>query len=362
MLRRACSAVLVFGLLALVAASPAAARVRNAYVITNLVSDQPGMATTTDPALVNPWGLVASATSPWWVADNVPGLSTLYNGAGAKIPLEVSVPGGPTGVVFNTPGTGFVVTDGTNSGPARFIFATMAGEIRGWNPAVNPPPGGGTSTQTEVGADRSDVEAVYTGLAFATPAAGSRLYAADFNNARVDVFDSSFGLLTLPGAFVDPGLPAGYAPFGIQTIGGRILVAYAKVEPGTDEEEAGVGLGFVDAFDTDGAFLGRIASRGQLNAPWGLAMAPNTFGRFKGDLLVGNFGNGQINAYHMGADGQYFHDGRLRMSSGKIIAIDGLWALQFGNNAGAGSADSLFFTAGPEEETEGLFGKIDPAP
>jgi uncharacterized protein (TIGR03118 family) len=357
MLRRACSAVLVFALLALVAASPAAARVQNAYVLTPLVSDEPGVAPTTDPALVNPWGLVASSSSPWWVADNIPGLSTLYTGAGAKVPLEVSVPGGPTGVVFNG-GTGFVVTEGAASGPARFIFATMAGEIRGWNPAV---PAAG-STQTEVGADRSDVEAVYTGLAIDSPTAGTRLYAADFHNARVDVFDSSFGLVTLPGAFTDPKLPAGHAPFGIQTIGDRVLVAYAKVDPATGEEEAGIGLGFVDAFDLDGAFIGRVATRGHLNAPWGLAMAPATFGRFQGDLLVGNFGDGQINAYRERPNGRFTHEGRLRMPGGKVIAIDGLWALQFGNNGTAGSADSLFFTAGPDEETHGLFGKIEPAP
>ncbi len=361
MLRRACSAVLVFGLLALVAASPAAARVRNAYVVTSLVSDQMGVALTTDPALVNPWGLVASSTSPWWSADNVPGLSTLYNGAGAKVPLEVSVPGGPTGIVFNG-GTGFTVTDGTNSGPARFIFATMAGEIRGWNPTVNPPPTPGNSTQTEVGADRSDVDASYTGLAIDSATAGTRLYAADFHNARVDVFDSAFGLVTLPGAFIDPRLPAGYAPFGIQTIGDQVLVAYAKVDPATGDEEAAVGLGFVDAFDTDGGFMGRVATRGHLNAPWGLAMAPDTFGRFKGDLLVGNFGDGQINAYRERPNGRFTHDGRLRMPGGKVLAIDGLWAIQFGNGAGSGSADSLYFTAGPDDETHGLLGKIDPAP
>jgi uncharacterized protein (TIGR03118 family) len=175
------------------------------------------------------------------------------------------------------------------------------------------------------------------------------------------VFDSSFGLLTLPGAFVDPKLPAGYAPFGIQTIGDHILVAYAKVDPATGEEEEGVGLGLVDAFDTDGAFVGRVAQRGHLNAPWGMTQAPDTFGRFAGDLLVGNFGDGQINAYHERANGRFTHDGRLRMSGGKILAIDGLWALQVGNGGAAGSSDSVFFTAGPDDETHGLFGSIDPA-
>ncbi len=357
MLRRACSTVFVFSVLALVAASPAAARVANAYQVTNLVSDQLGVAPTVDPALVNPWGLVAGPTTPWWVADNLTNLSTLYGGAGNKIALEVSVPGGPTGVVFNG-GTGFVVTDGTSSGAARFIFVTMAGQIRGWSPAVPSP---APSTQTEVGADRSGVDASYTGLAIASTTGGDRLYAADFHNARVDVFDSAFGLVTPAGAFEDPMLPPSYAPFGIQTIGDRIFVAFAKQDADAEEEVPGIGLGFVDAFDTDGSLLGRVATRGRLNAPWGVAMAPDTFGRFAGDLLVGNFGDGQINAYHERPDGRFAHAGRLRMPGGHLIAIDGLWALQFGNDAAAGSSDSLFFTAGPDDETHGLFGKIDPA-
>ena len=329
--------------------------------MTPLVSDQPGVAPTTDPALVNPWGLVAGPTTPWWAADNVTNLSTLYTGSGGKIPLEVSVPGGPTGVVFNTPLTGFVVSDGTNSGTARFIFATMAGQIRGWAPTVNPPPGGGNSTQTEVGADRSDVEASYTGLAFATPAAGSHLYAADFHNARVDVFEGSWGLVTMPGAFTDPRLPAGYAPFGIQTIGDQVLVAFAKVDPATGDEEAAVGLGFVDAFDTDRRLPGAGRLTRAPERPVGTGHGSGHFRPVQGDLLVGNFGDGQINAYRMRPNGMFAHDGRLRKPGGKILAIDGLWALQFGNDAAAGSADSLFFTAGPHEETHGLLGKIDPA-
>jgi len=355
MLRRACSAVLVPALLILLVASPAGART-NAYRVTNLVSDQPGEAAHTDANLVNAWGLVAGPMTPWWVADNETNVSTLYDGAGNVIPLVVEVPGGPTGLVFNG-GTGFVVTDSTNSGPALFLFATQAGTIRGWSPAVPPP----LSMQTEVGADRSGVDASYTGLAIASTAAGDRLYAADFHNARVDVFDDHFGLVATPGAFVDPRLPPGYAPFGIQAIGDRIFVAFAKQDAEQEDEVAGRSLGFVDVFDTGGALLGRVATRGLLNAPWGLAMAPAGFGRFGGDVLVGNFGDGQINAYTERPDGTFRHAGRLQAPSGRPLAIDGLWALEFGNDNAAGSADSLFFTAGPEEETHGLFGKIDPA-
>jgi uncharacterized protein (TIGR03118 family) len=356
MLRRACSAVLVPLVLVLVAVIPAAAET-NAYHVTKLVSDQQGEAANTDSHLVNAWGLVAGPTTPWWVADNETDLSTLYDGSGNALPLVVNVPGAPTGLVFNG-GSGFVVSVGTNSGSSRFIFATEAGTIRGWSPAVPPPP---LSTQTEVGKDRSDVGASYKGLAIASTAGGDRLYAADFHNGRVDVFDSGFGLVTSPGAFVDPKLPPRFAPFGIQNIGGTIFVSYAKQDADRADEVAGRGLGFVDMFDTSGALLGRVATQGLLNAPWGLAMAPATFGRFGGDLLVGNFGDGQINAYAQRPNGTFEHDGRLRAPSGKPLAIDGLWALQFGNNSAAGSADSLFFTAGPDEETHGLFGKIDPA-
>jgi len=358
MLRRAFSAVPAICLLALAAIAPAAAGAANAYHVTKLVSDQPGVAAHMDPNLVNAWGLVAGPSTPWWVADNETDLSTLYTGDGDPLPLVVNVPGGPTGIVFNG-GSGFVVNDGTNSGAARFVFDTEAGTIRGWSPGVPPPP---LSTQTEVGADRSGVGAIYKGLAIASTDDGDRLYAADFHNARVDVFDGDFGLVTMPGAFVDPKLPPRFAPFGIQNIGGKIFVAFAKQDPDAEDEVAGRGLGFVDAFDTDGTLLRRVATRGLLNAPWGLAMAPAGFGRFGGDLLVGNFGNGQINAYVERPNGSFEHDGRLLVPNGRPLAIDGLWALQFGNDSAAGSADSLFFTAGPDDETHGLFGEVDPAP
>jgi uncharacterized protein (TIGR03118 family) len=327
----------------------------NAFDVTNLVSDQVGEAATLDPNLVNAWGLAAGPTSPWWVNAADADVSVLYDGDGNIIPLVVKVPGGPTGLVFNG-GPNFVVSRGDASGPSFFIFATESGTIRGWNPLVPPP---APSTKAFVVADRSRVDASYKGLAIASTTDGDFLYAADFHNARVDVFDGEFKLVKNPDDFVDPNLPAGFAPFGIQNIGGTIFVAYALKDEEEDEEIAGQGLGFVDMFDTSGVFLGRVASRGALNAPWGLAMAPDRFGSFGGDLLVGNFGNGEINAYEQQADGSFVHDGKLRDAAGKAISIDGLWALEFGNGSVAGPTDTLFFTAGPDEEEHGLFGKIE---
>jgi uncharacterized protein (TIGR03118 family) len=334
--------------IAVVAVSPLRAAERNSYTVTPLVSDQPGVAPNTDPNLVNAWGLAASATSPWWVADNETDLSTLYRGSdGQPQALVVSVEGGPTGVVFNAT-AGFVLPTG---GVARFIFDSQDGKVRAWNQAQG--------TTAIVVADRSAEDASYTGLAIADSAAGPRLYAADFHNARVDVFDGSFNLV--PGGFVDSSLPSRYAPFGIQTIGDRVFVAYAQQDADAEDEVAGQGKGFVDAYDTSGNLLARVAQHGQLNAPWGLALAPSTFGRFAGDLLVGNFGDGQINAYAEHS-GRFTHQGELRDESGKSLSIDGLWALEFGQGGNNGPAGTLFFTAGPDDETHGLFGQINPSP
>ena len=207
-------------------------------------------------------------------------------------------------------------------------------------------------------ADRSGEDAIYKGLAIASTAGGDFLYAADFHNARVDVFDGSFNLVTTPGAFVDPNLPSGYGPFGIQNINGTIFVSYAKQDADAEDEIAGAHLGFVDMYDTSGMFLDRVATKGALNAPWGLAMAPSDFGRFSGDLLVGNFGNGMINAYEQTSTG-FVHAGKPRKKNGKPVRIDGLWALEFGNGDAAGPTNSLFFTAGPDDESHGLFGKVE---
>jgi uncharacterized protein (TIGR03118 family) len=343
------SSALVLALLASSATTPVAAKphAENSYVVRNLVSDGTIPADHIDPNLVNAWGLVHSATSPWWVADNGTAVSTLYNGAGTPQALVVHVPGAPTGTVFNG-GARFVVTNGAASGAARFLFASEDGTISGWSPSVS-------ATQAFVGLDNTAAGAIYKGLAIATTASGDFLYAADFHNARVDVVDGSFHVVTTAGAFEDPGLPARYAPFGIQNLQGRIYVAYARQDEDAADEVAGEGLGFVSAFDTSGRFLGRIASRGPLNAPWGLAVAPAGFGRFSGDLLVGNFGDGRINAYDLAT---LEPKGHLKRPDHHPIVIDGLWGISFGNGVNAGPTNTLFFAAGPGEEEHGLFGSI----
>ncbi|HEX6702674.1 MAG TPA: TIGR03118 family protein, partial [Gaiellaceae bacterium] len=233
------------------------------------------------------------------------------------------------------------------SGPALFIFATEEGKILAWNMSVG--------TTAQVVADHSGDEAIYKGLAIA----GDRLYATDFHNGRVDIFDGAFGDVNTPGAFVDPSIPAGFAPFGIQNVGGTIFVTYAKQDADAEDDVHGQGLGFVDEFDTAGTLLGRVATRGQLNAPWGIALAPASFGRFGGDLLVGNFGDGEITAFERDSDGVFDPRGQLRTEDGHVLSIDGLWALQFGKGAANnGPTDTLFFTAGPDDESHGLFGTI----
>jgi uncharacterized protein (TIGR03118 family) len=233
-----------------------------------------------------------------------------------------------------------------------FIFATEEGKILGWNPSVS-------LSQAQVAVDHSGIGAVYKGLAIASTPGGDFLYATDFHNGRVDVFDGSFDQVSMPGAFVDPAIPAGYAPFGIQSIGATIVVTYAKQDAAREDDVAGQGHGFVDLFDTSGMFLRRVATHGQLNSPWGVAMAPASFGAFGGDLLVGNFGDGQISAFAPQSDGTFELVGQLRTSDHKAVTIDGLWSLQFGKGAANnGPPTTLFFTAGPNDETHGLFGTI----
>ena len=334
---------------AIVAVSPLRAAERTSFSMVPLVSDQPGVAPNTDPNLVNAWGLTSSPTSPWWVSDNGTDKSTLYRGSDGMPfplgnPLVVNVNNAPTGTVFN-PTAGFALPTG---GKAAFLFDTEEGKVLGWN--------GAQGTNAVVVANLDD-GAIYKGLAIASTVAGPRLYAADFHNAKVDVFDGSFGLVPDSG-FVDPALPSGYAPFGIQTIGERVFVSYAKQDADAADEIAGQGKGFVDVYDTAGNLLARVAQHGQLNAPWGLAIAPDSFGRFAGDLLVGNFGDGQINAYEELGNGHFAHRGELRDESGKSLSIDGLWALEVGQGGNNGPAGTLFFTAGPDDETHGLFGQI----
>ena len=341
--RRILTAVAMLAVAAAVLAAATPAAENNAYVQHNLVSDGFLPADHTDSNLVNAWGLTSLPGSPWWVADNGTDVSTLYNADGTPRSLVVSVPNAPTGAVSNT-GSSFVV----GSGPALFLFATEEGKLLGWNMSVG--------TTAQVVADKSGEDAIFKGLAIA----GDRLYATDFHNAKVDVFDGSFGDVNTPGAFVDPSIPAGFAPFGIQNVGGNIFVTYAKQDADHEDDVAGQGLGFVDEYDANGTLIGRVATRGQLNSPWGLATAPANFGRFGGDLLVGNFGDGQITAFARESDGTFAPRGQLRSASGGVLTIDGLWALQFGKGALAnnGPTDSLFFTAGPDDEHHGLFGTI----
>jgi uncharacterized protein (TIGR03118 family) len=341
----------VLGAIVLALAAAAAADA-GGYQVTPLVSNNGVPGTVTDPNLVNAWGLVAGPTTPWWVADNGSNLSTLYNGAGAPLPLVVNVGDSPTGIVFNnTPG--FALPSG---GAARFLFDSEAGVISGWN--------GGTNAQ--VFRDLSKAGAVFKGLAIATTGAGPRLFATDFVQSRIDVFDGSGNLVPEPlFAFKDFLLARDFAPFGIQAIGSRIYVTYAKRQFNSIDEAHGPGLGIVDAYNAStGLLVARIATGGALNAPWGLAIAPPSFGSKAGDLLVGNFGDGRINAYRLTAGGLFggVPDGQLAYPNGDPIWIDGLWALQFGNGGAAGPTSSLYFTAGPDDESNGLFGSITAVP
>jgi uncharacterized protein (TIGR03118 family) len=341
-LSRSLLVVVVVSALGVVA--PAQASSPNRYAVHDLTSDQAGVADNQDPNLVNAWGLTAGPTTPWWVADNGSDLSTLYNAAGMPQSLVVSVPGAPTGAVFNSTAGPFPV----GSANARFIFATEGGTILGW--------AGGTAATPEV--DASPAGAVFKGLAIATTPAGPRIFATDFHNGAVDVFDAAWQPVPHAG-FVDPFLPRHFAPFGIQAIGDHVFVTYAQQQAGSDDEAHGQGLGLVDEYDLLGHLVARVAQFGRLDAPWGLAWAPADFGRFAGDLLVGNFGDGRITAYHQVFGRLFVPAGQLREGHGRRVTIDGLWALQFGMGApNNGPTDSLFFTAGPNDENDGLYGTI----
>ena len=347
--RVALTALLLLGAALVLAVSSARGDVPGTYTVTNLSSDVPGLATHIDPDLQNGWGIAEPATGPWWVADNGTDKSTLYNADGSKRALVVDiVNGAPTGMVFNG-GSGFSVSANGKSGAPLFIFASESGTISGWSPNVD-------ATHSVVGATTPD--AVYKGLALASRGGQPQLYATDFVGGKVDVFNSSWGEGEATGGFVDPGLPSGYAPFGIAAVSGNLVVTFAKQQPGSEDELHHQGFGVVDEFDTDGNLISRIATHGQLNAPWGIALAPSGFGPFSGDLLVGNFGDGHINAYARQSDGSWERAGGLRDATGRTITIDGLWGIGFGNNGAAGPSTTLYFAAGPNDENNGLFGSI----
>jgi uncharacterized protein (TIGR03118 family) len=333
------------------------------YKRTDLVSNQPGVAPTADPHLVNGWGLVALPTSPYWVSDNGTGFSTLYTGSGQQVQLFVTVPpapaapagtvGTPTGIVGNiAPNeTDFTVAENGASGQSRFIFATLDGTISGWSPVVGGVSPAGDSHAT-IAVDRSGVGAVYTGLAIATNREGQTfLYAADDGpNRRIDMFDGAFNLVK---SFGDPAIPKNFTPYGIQTINGRIWVTFTALTKAQS--------GFVDVFDPEGNLVKHFAVQGPLHSPWGVALAPADFGPMSNAILISNnTPKGQINAFNPDT-GQFL--GPLRDANGKVIEIDNIWALQFGQDGGPnGAHNQLFFTAGPNSYANGLFGVIAVGP
>jgi uncharacterized protein (TIGR03118 family) len=327
------------------------------YQQRNLVADSTAaMAENVDPNLLNPWGIAFNPFGFVWVADNHSGKSTLYDGDGHPQTLVVTIPGAPgaignpTGIVFYG-GPGFIVRRGTATAPARFIFASEDGTISAWAPQVDP-----TNAIRVAG----NPNAIYKGLAVSAGGTGPLLYAADFRNNRIDVFDTNFAPVTLPGQpFRDPHLPGDYAPFGLQQINGDIYVTYGKQNADRDEEVIGAGNGFVSVFSPNGQFVRRFASHGVLNAPWGLALAPASFGRFANRLLVGNFGDGTINAFDVDS-GRFV--GKLRGTNHQPIRIDGLWGIAFGNGLANQPTNTLFFAAGPNDEQNGLYGRLDVIP
>lgn len=316
----------------------------SSYEQTNLVSDIPGLATLTDPNLVDPWGVSFSATSPFWVSDNVTGLATLYTGTPSINSTVVTVSGNPTGQVDNSNTSAFILSDGKS---ASFIFATQAGAIQAWNGTI------GTTAATEY----SNPSASYTGLAIGTSGSNTYLYAAN-QAGTIDVFNSSFANVdstTFAGKFVDPNLPAGYVPYNVQLIGSQLYVTYVIYDSSGNETPSGI----VDIYNTDGTFVSRFSSSSQLDAPWGITLAPSGFGLYGGDILVGNFLDGEINAFDP-TTGAFL--GTLDGTNGLPIADPGLWALDFRTGGTGDDPDALYFTAGINDENDGLFGEIVPSP
>jgi uncharacterized protein (TIGR03118 family) len=329
------------------------------FIETDLVSDGAVPAATIDPQLVNPWGITyPTGGGPFWINENGSGTAALFNGAGQPFPIgnplvvtvppPMSMPGttsAPTGVVFNTSSTGFNVSSNGVSGSSRFLFATEDGTISGWNPTVN-------ATNAVVAVDRSSTGAVYKGLTIAN----NNLYAANFRSGQIEQFDQTFKPVR---SFTGPSLPPGFAPFGIQNLNGNLFVTYALQAPGAHDDQAGPGNGFVDEFDGNGNFMRRIAANGPLNSPWGLAIAPASFGTFAGALLVGDFGDGHINAYNLDTLQLI---GQLTDANGNALTIDGLWGLIPGNGGNGGDPNDIFFTAGINGESDGLVGSLSPIP
>jgi uncharacterized protein (TIGR03118 family) len=348
------------------------------YTQTNLVSDQSGVAAVTDPNLKNPWGLSRSSGSPWWVSDNNAGVSTLYTGTGAIIPINgngiVTIPApkgapagfisAPTGTVFNGSKTDFLLPSGA---PAAFIFVTEDGTISGW--------GGGPAAILEV--DNSDGGsprgAVYKGCTTGVANGKTFLYVANFRSGKVEVYDTNFKRVHLNDEAFDPDgdgdqdhddrgrerIPHGFAPFNVQNIGGTLFVTYAKQDGPKHDDVAGEGNGFVELYQPDGKHVGHLQHGPWLNSPWGVVWTPRDFGVFSNSILVGNFGSGWVAAYN-GFTKEFI--GFVKNPDDSLLTIDGLWSLTFGNNGSAGPSTTLFFSAGPDHETHGLFGTLTPVP
>jgi uncharacterized protein (TIGR03118 family) len=326
------------------------------YNQTNLVSDNGVAGTRTDPALVNGWGLDHTATGPWWVAGNGTGISPAYAGNGASAATNVAIPiapgdaqANPTGLVTN-PSKAFVVSENGVSGISEYVFVTENGTISAWNINVD-------ATNAILEVNNKPSGAVYKGAAIATSGRHPHpfLYATDFHNNKIDMFDGSFAPVTLgAGAFTDSSLPAGYAPFNIANVGGLLYVTYALQDGPAHDDVGGPRHGFVDIYTTGGALVKRFASRGSLDSPWAVVVAPHDFGLFSDDILIGNFGNGKISAFNR--KGRF--EGFVVGGDANPIEIPGLWGLAFGNDSEAGPSNSLFFAAGPNDESHGLFGTL----
>jgi len=334
------------------AATPA-----NAYLVHNLVADQPGIADFTDPNLVNPWGIITSSSSPFWVSDGGTGLSTVYSSNGTPSATKPSVPPSakgttpstPTGIVFNGTG-GFLVQGKAPS----FIFVTADGTVSGWASAVS-------ATQAQLMVDNSGSGAVYYGLAISatTTNAAPLLYAANFASGNIDVFDTNYKPAVLPAGFVDPAVPAGYAPFNIQNLGGKLYVMYAKQNAAKTFATSGAGLGYAAIFDLSGNLIKHLVSNGPLNAPWGVAIAPATFGAFANDVLIGNFGDGTINAFDPNTGNAL---GTLQDQNGNTISYPGLWGLIVGNGGSGGDANAVYLATGGASQRHGLLASLQAAP
>jgi uncharacterized protein (TIGR03118 family) len=344
-------------------------RMQMAFTVTNLVGSDPSVsAVQTDPNMVNPWGLSESPTGPFWVSDNGSGFvsidSVTSSGVAVNVipPIAVAAPPGqmpgtasPTGQVFNSFASSGAFTL-QNGIPASFLFATEDGTISGWNSKAG--------AQSIIAVDEANnpadgdeamgLGAVYKGLAIAQGDNGPLLFAANFRHGTVDVYDQSFNLTN---SFTDPNLPAGFAPFNVQVLDGKLFVTFAKQDDAKHDDVAGAGNGFVDEFNLNGTLAQRVASGGPLDSPWGLAIAPQSFGNLAGDLLVGNFGDGTIDAFNLNND--HFR-GTLKGADGKPIVIGDLWAITPGNGGAGGGTNTLYFTAGVQDEAHGVFGSITP--